>query len=486
MFLEEVKCMKYIVLIPCFEPDNRLLELLKTIDNADIIVVDDGSGKKYKSIFDEASSYAHVISYKENMGKGYALKEGYKYIKNKYSEFIIVTMDCDGQHLYKDALKLIKYIEMHKDTLVIGKRKWDNKTPLKSRIGNYLTRKYYKRVTEINIYDTQSGLRAFSNELLDYMMNISGNRYEYEMNVLLELKNNNIKVHEIPINTIYIDNNSSSHFRFIEDSYDVYKAIKESKNKQKTLRNKINKIISIVFALIFCLTVIYYILFVSNKKINNTFRITYLDNCDYNLKPYLSIDNKKIYTYCIDKIEVLDNNKYIDLSEFVNKNNIDKLFESIDNNKKFNWKILTYRDGGSKEYIMSGLHIIKCNTIDGVKDIYFGIESMNFKSNFCKQDNRTFSRTYKINKISHLKQAYDKESIKHNTYSIKVNITDINGINEDVIIENYKYRLEENNLYTFEFQKNEDTLEDNIKSIFDNCKIVNIKKADTYINEEIY
>ena len=92
-----------------------------------------------------------------------------------------------------DAKKLINYIESNLDSLAIGRRTWDKTTPIRSRIGNYLTRKIYKKTTNISIYDTQSGLRAFSNKLLDYMLNTKGNRYEYEMNVLLNLNNIPVK-----------------------------------------------------------------------------------------------------------------------------------------------------------------------------------------------------------------------------------------------------------------------------------------------------
>lgn len=224
--------MKYIILIPAYEPDEKLIDLLTTIDeNINIIVVNDGSGKEYNKIFKEAKKYAHIISYEENKGKGYALKQGLSYIKNRFDNYVVVTMDSDGQHTLNDALKLCKYAETYKDILVLGKRNWNKKTPLRSRIGNTITRFVFDTITGINIYDTQTGLRAFSYKLIDYMLNNPGNRYEYEMNVLLNLKNSGIRYHEIPIETIYIDNNKKSHFKTIKDSYKIYKNIFKWKHK---------------------------------------------------------------------------------------------------------------------------------------------------------------------------------------------------------------------------------------------------------------
>lgn len=219
---------KKIILIPAYEPDNKLVELVKKLskEEVDIIIIDDGSGPSYQEIFNKCKDTSKVISYKTNQGKGYALKTGLKYIKENYkNEYIIVTMDCDGQHTIKDANKLIEASINNKDTLYLGKRIRSQKTPLRSRLGNSITRFVYKITTGLDIYDTQTGLRVFTNSLIDYMINIEGNRFEYEMNVLLSCAKDKINIKEIEIETIYIDNNSKSHFNAIKDSYRIYKNI---------------------------------------------------------------------------------------------------------------------------------------------------------------------------------------------------------------------------------------------------------------------
>jgi len=216
--------MEYIILIPAYEPDDKLIKLVKKIDNKyKIVIVDDGSSDK--SIFDKVKKYAYIISYDNNMGKGYALKTGLKYIKENYKNYVVVCVDADMQHDINDAVKLCDYAKEHKDTLVIGRRHWDKSTPFTNRMGNKITRYVFKKKTGLSIYDTQSGLRAFSYKLVDYMLNVPGNRYEYEMNVLLYLTKNNTKFHEIDIKTIYIGDNSTSHFKAFKDSYRIYKEI---------------------------------------------------------------------------------------------------------------------------------------------------------------------------------------------------------------------------------------------------------------------
>ena len=220
--------MKKIILIPAYEPDNRLIELIKEIDKNmfDVIVINDGSGDNYKNIFNEVSKYVKLIEYDKNMGKGYALKTGFKYIKENYSDnYVVVTMDSDGQHTIRDAVNLCDYVEEHPSTLVLGMRKRSGKTPLRSRIGNGITKFVFSIVTGIDIYDTQTGLRAFTNNIIDNLIGTKGDRFEYELNCLLELSRIGIDIHEIEIETIYIDNNSGSHFSTFRDSFIIYRDI---------------------------------------------------------------------------------------------------------------------------------------------------------------------------------------------------------------------------------------------------------------------
>lgn len=217
----------YIALIPAFQPDERLPKIVKELkeNNFTVIVVNDGSDLNYKKYFDECNT--KTISYPTNRGKGYALKKGLEFIKYNYKDYIVVTIDSDGQHQVSDAIKLCEYVTSNKDTLAIGKRLKKDNTPMRSLIGNTITRYIFNFATNQNIYDTQSGLRAFSEQLIDYILEMYGDRFEYEMNVLLHLKQRNIKYKEIEIETIYIDNNKKSHFKTIKDSLRIYGQIIE-------------------------------------------------------------------------------------------------------------------------------------------------------------------------------------------------------------------------------------------------------------------
>ena len=221
--------MKIIALIPAYEPEENMLDLLENIKkdtDMDIVVVNDGSSDDCKDIFSKAKEFAKVLEHEVNKGKGRALKTGLNYINDNYKgEYIVVTMDADGQHTIEDALKICDLVKKSPDILVLGKRFFGEDVPLRSRFGNAMTRLVYKIATGVKVYDTQTGLRAFSYKLVPLMLEIKGERYEYEINVLMECSKNNIEIKEIDIATIYINNNSGSHFNVFKDSYRIYKEI---------------------------------------------------------------------------------------------------------------------------------------------------------------------------------------------------------------------------------------------------------------------
>ncbi len=220
--------MERIAIIPAYEPGEILTELAQQVKNEGftLIVVDDGSGQKCSNIFTKASEYAVVLTHKENRGKGCALKTAFLYIQEHYPESCtIVTMDSDGQHKVSDAVRLCCEAEKKPGSLILGSRKFKDNVPLRSQFGNTMTRLVYRLSTGLKVHDTQTGLRAFSSGLLPKLLNISGERYEYEMNVLLEFARECIPIKELEIETIYIDDNAGSHFNTFKDSYRVYKEI---------------------------------------------------------------------------------------------------------------------------------------------------------------------------------------------------------------------------------------------------------------------
>jgi len=219
-----------VVLIPAYKPDERLIELTREliVDNGlDVLLVDDGGQEAFKHIFEACRELgAEVAVHAVNMGKGRALKTGINAAMLKWPDMAgIVTADADGQHTPKDILRLIDALHEHPDKLVLGSRAFTGNVPFKSLWGNRITRFVYALASGVKVGDTQTGLRALPVSSLPAMARIDGERYEYEMNVLLKLRDMGLGVHEVPIETIYINDNAGSHFNPVRDAIKIYMVI---------------------------------------------------------------------------------------------------------------------------------------------------------------------------------------------------------------------------------------------------------------------
>lgn len=216
-----------LVLIPAYEPDQVLIGLAKdlTAEGFSVLVVDDGSGRKYADIFQAVSQYATVITQKRNGGKGSALKTGMRYIKEKLPQCEhFITCDADGQHQVCDVLRVRDML--HKgEHFVLTVRQKNKKAPFRSRFGNSLSRFVYTILTRRYLSDNQSGLRGFQRKHLDWMLEVEKNNYDYEMNVLYYAAKKGLRIATLPIASIYIDNNASSHFNPVVDTIKIYKSL---------------------------------------------------------------------------------------------------------------------------------------------------------------------------------------------------------------------------------------------------------------------
>ena len=218
---------KSIIIIPAYEPEGKLVDFVVELKEAGyekIIVVDDGSGVDYHSIFSSVELMdVTVLRHMRNMGKGQALRTAFLYIKkHDQEENAVITADADGQHLIKDIKKVDQALKEHPKDLILGVRDFTGENvPLRSKKGNEITRKYFRLVTGIDCPDTQTGLRGIPNCWLDFALGIEGDRYEYEMNFLMEAAKK-IPFTYIPITTVYENKNECSHFRPVADSFRIY------------------------------------------------------------------------------------------------------------------------------------------------------------------------------------------------------------------------------------------------------------------------
>ena len=220
---------KVCVLIPAYEPDEKLLGLIhKGIEGGvwRFLVVNDGSSRSCLPIFDEIRSLGiTVLAHEANRGKGAALKTGLQYILDSMPDCVgAVTADADGQHTVEDILKVSRDVAEHPESLVLGVRAFDkDEVPWTSRAGNAITATVFKMMTGIRVRDTQTGLRGIPRDMIDSLLKVDGDRYEFEMNCLLDAAAREVPILQEPIETVYIEGNKSSHFRFVRDSFLIYR-----------------------------------------------------------------------------------------------------------------------------------------------------------------------------------------------------------------------------------------------------------------------
>ncbi len=228
-----------IILIPAYKPDQSLVRLVRALraqdPDAEILVIDDGSGSTYAPIFTELRiDGVTVQTHPANKGKGAALRTGIAWKKANRPGEVIVTADADGQHLPRDIFRVGVRTETAaaagQRTIILGVRtkpdpnagEEGTKVPLRSKIGNSATVGFFALATGARVADTQTGLRGFTPQILDWLLQIPGDKYEYEFSMLLRATRADVELVQVPIVKVYEPGNPTSHFRPLQDSALIY------------------------------------------------------------------------------------------------------------------------------------------------------------------------------------------------------------------------------------------------------------------------
>ncbi len=221
--------MHSVIVIPALNPSPNLASLVKSLLDKGaphILVVDDGSGNEYKETFQQIAQLENctLLIHPVNRGKGRALKTAIAYFLEHFPHLEgIITADADGQHSAKDICKIADRLSENQSAIILGTRDFSApNVPRRSYLGNRTTSWVFQLLYGSYLKDTQTGLRGLPAGALPWMADLVGERFDYEINVLIEAKRRHTPIVEEPIQTIYYDNNSGSHYNSFQDSFRIF------------------------------------------------------------------------------------------------------------------------------------------------------------------------------------------------------------------------------------------------------------------------
>ncbi len=220
------------VIIPALNPEETLIDYVKSLLSKgfrEVIVINDGSRENLSYIFSQLENLDRctVLTHVKNRGKGRALKTGFQYYLQHFSDLSgVVTADADGQHTVEDVCKVAEKLQEVKSHLVLGIRDFkEAHVPKRSYIGNTITSFAFYLFFQQKLVDTQTGLRAIPTREIRRMIQLRGERYEYEINMLIYANKMKLPIEEVKIKTIYYNNNEGSYYKTIRDSWKIFRKL---------------------------------------------------------------------------------------------------------------------------------------------------------------------------------------------------------------------------------------------------------------------
>lgn len=228
--MEETKA-RAAAVVPSLNPTEQLAGTVDGLLSAgfrEIILVNDGSRPETEQYFQKLAQLPQVtlLTHPVNRGKGAAMKTAFTWLLEHRPDCPgVVTVDGDGQHHPEDAMACAGQM-LEEERVILGCRDFSRpEVPPRSRMGNRITCAVFKIFCGMAVSDTQTGLRAIPRRYLPALAAVPGDRYEYETNMLLALKDQGIPWGERSIRTIYLEENRGSHFHTVRDSWRIYRLI---------------------------------------------------------------------------------------------------------------------------------------------------------------------------------------------------------------------------------------------------------------------
>ena len=194
------------LVVPAYNEEKTVSEIIEGIVNEgyNVVLVNDGSEDKTLELaINSKRKYPDkifIVSHMINRGLGATLNTGMETAIKKNAKYII-TFDADGQHAIEDISKFIQPLLNGEADAVIGSRPFEDMPLSKSFaniVMNFLTLIFYRR----KVKDSQSGLRAFTKDAAN-KINVVSSGYGVSSEFIKEITDNNLRLSEVTITTIY-------------------------------------------------------------------------------------------------------------------------------------------------------------------------------------------------------------------------------------------------------------------------------------------
>ena len=221
--------MKIALIVPAYKPADAMLEMLRGyMEEMDCVpvVINDGSGAEYDALFARLPEGCVLINHDRNQGKGMAIKTGMRHVLERLPECdVIGTADADGQFRRQDVRRVCEAARQARGALVLGVRTFEGDVPILGRVANAATRLGLDFAAGVRLRDVLTGLRAFGRDLLEPFLGIQGERYEYEINVLLHAAQEGVSILQEPV-LVHLEGKSADvHFNPLRDTVKIYMRI---------------------------------------------------------------------------------------------------------------------------------------------------------------------------------------------------------------------------------------------------------------------
>ncbi len=211
--------LKVCVLIPTYNNAATLGQVIEGVAQYTraIIVVNDGSTDATEEVL-ARYDFLQVVRYPQNKGKGWALRQGFRYAADQGGYEYAITIDSDGQHFPDDLPVFIEKLEQSPGAIIIGARNMEQSSvPGKSSFGHKFSNFWFKVETGIEASDTQSGYRLYPVRRLRSFRFFTP-KYEFEIEVIVRAAWAGIPVEFVPVKVFYAPKETRvSHFRPFRD-----------------------------------------------------------------------------------------------------------------------------------------------------------------------------------------------------------------------------------------------------------------------------